>query len=737
MVFILLCVFRGLAAQAGTLEALSKGAFYATGNSCESYNSTQASQDLRKLVPQLCDNSGTSMPMGVPTSVEAVNELSNYLNSESEDQLFALLANQQSKELKCAADFSSSISNAKIDDPIVKNITEKLELARVAKQKLALASQKLATDPNVSSRLCPLELGEGLAALKAEFPKEQHSSVTFKRCQEILTHRQAYNAIVGAIPLSGVPEVQKYVDEYTSSKTVPTKALLSVYQQAEKTLQTSSNKLKQTLGGKGAQAFKRQDRYQLLSDPGLATQALKALPEASRKNMQGLLCQADSKYGKGADALDSGVMALSLAFSGGVGLLGKSGMYVTKAAALAGEARSAGVISLGSMRILQASALALDTGAAIAATNRACSELLVSDIKTENACTSAPNYQKIEQEDCILTASLTALGYASVIPPSALKLNRIKNVSNAPSKQSAIWKSRTLGNRVQADKLEAEIQNTLTNGKIVETRRIGNGITDPSFVRFEDGTEGIWKSGEAKYANSKSEIAAYKLDKELGANIVPVTVERRLDGVDGTVQVRVTSLRNSPKEDFPDELSMYDYLMANEDRSHNNYLHTSQGQTIAIDHSLAFEHQSLWGAGSLLRFNDRVKKYKELGGERAALEKEIATLKRSTRLADKKSVLAKEEELKKLKLNQAVTQQDLQAYVPDRQVIEKLRGTSRERWQQVLGGELTDQQITELYGRQKKLIQSLDEAEAVVGRDRLYRAGPSSPVTTTEAKQWD
>ena len=136
-------------------------------------------------------------------------------------------------------------------------------------------------------------------------------------------------------------------------------------------------------------------------------------------------------------------------------------------------------------------------------------------------------------------------------------------------------------------------------------------VTDPWVLTLEkDGVtnNAIWKDveGRAKgfMENWKWEIAAYRLDKHLGLNMVPPTVERRFQGNRGSCQLWITSMM-SLKKKFDEEIKTpsyrvfnwnrafymqraFDNLIANEDRHQNQYLITEDWRMILIDHSRSF-----------------------------------------------------------------------------------------------------------------------------------------------------
>jgi hypothetical protein len=100
------------------------------------------------------------------------------------------------------------------------------------------------------------------------------------------------------------------------------------------------------------------------------------------------------------------------------------------------------------------------------------------------------------------------------------------------------------------------------------------------------------------------EIAAYGLDKLLGLNMIPPTVERAFQGKRGSLQLWVKVAMNDLKrmEDnirIPDASAKpwermkylnraFDGLIANEDRTQQNILYTEDWRMILIDHSRSF-----------------------------------------------------------------------------------------------------------------------------------------------------
>jgi hypothetical protein len=194
--------------------------------------------------------------------------------------------------------------------------------------------------------------------------------------------------------------------------------------------------------------------------------------------------------------------------------------------------------------------------------------------------------------------------------------------------------------------LEGEAAETfLHTARVTGMRAIGTGITNPQKATLTDGQRtlhGVWKTideskpGLTQFERGrpeidfrdtyKFEIAAYELDKLLGLNLVPPTVEREIDGERGSLQLWVEGAmtewdRKQKKLAAPDpdrwneqmyKVRLFHQLTFNTDRGNiKNVLLDPDFRIYAIDHSRAFRRYEELPGGQkdLVRFS------------RAALEK--------------------------------------------------------------------------------------------------------------------
>lgn len=171
-----------------------------------------------------------------------------------------------------------------------------------------------------------------------------------------------------------------------------------------------------------------------------------------------------------------------------------------------------------------------------------------------------------------------------------------------------------------------EIEKLLRTAKITRSTALKDGITKPYrlFLASEDeDISGCWKSvtGSPKgYIDEwRFEIAAYEMDKLLGVNMVPPTVEKVFDGKKGSLQLWVAT-KYSFQEitdqhiQFPGDKQehltrmrhlsrAFDCIIANEDRTAQNLLFTEDWRVILIDHSRSFRSSKVFAERLMFGIN--------------------------------------------------------------------------------------------------------------------------------------
>ena len=151
----------------------------------------------------------------------------------------------------------------------------------------------------------------------------------------------------------------------------------------------------------------------------------------------------------------------------------------------------------------------------------------------------------------------------------------------------------------------------LKTAEIVGSKDIPEGVTKPVRIFLKKGEvegSGAWKKvkgvEQGFLEGWQYEIAAYEMDKLLGLNMVPPTVEREFKGekgslqlwmefemsdlerMDQNIQVPPSKLVNWEKMKYL--MRAFDSLIANEDRTQQNIRYVKDWRIILIDHSRSF-----------------------------------------------------------------------------------------------------------------------------------------------------
>jgi len=176
-----------------------------------------------------------------------------------------------------------------------------------------------------------------------------------------------------------------------------------------------------------------------------------------------------------------------------------------------------------------------------------------------------------------------------------------------PPATTPVVETQAIGSKVWIGRY-AEFEEFLRTGTIERVDKIPVGVTKPERGFFAPG--GLAASAAVKHLPMgqragfweayKSEIAAYELDRLLGLDMVPPTVERRVGSDLASVQLWVEGcrvLKDVDQKQCPKPVEwaiqvcrqrVFDNLVSNIDRNAGNMLVDGEWNIILIDHSRAF-----------------------------------------------------------------------------------------------------------------------------------------------------
>jgi hypothetical protein len=160
---------------------------------------------------------------------------------------------------------------------------------------------------------------------------------------------------------------------------------------------------------------------------------------------------------------------------------------------------------------------------------------------------------------------------------------------------------------------QAQWEDFLKSADVVGQKQLSGeeAVTSPWVLTLKKGDfthRGLWKNARGRQRGYiegwQYEIAAYRIDRLLGLNMITPTIERRFQGDLGSCQYWIDdtmSLRDREKQKIKMPSyrifnwnratylqRFFDNLIANEDRSEGNILITKDWRIILIDHSRSF-----------------------------------------------------------------------------------------------------------------------------------------------------
>jgi hypothetical protein len=176
----------------------------------------------------------------------------------------------------------------------------------------------------------------------------------------------------------------------------------------------------------------------------------------------------------------------------------------------------------------------------------------------------------------------------------------------------------------------------LLAAEIVKAEPLPQGVTKPWKLYLKKGDverTGAWKKIDKKLSGGgrdswKYEIAAYRLDKLIGLDMVPPAVEKEFRGKAGALSlwtdskynlldvveqgVKIPESAQKHIEDMGYIYRLWGCLIANDDPTQENIRYTEDWRMIAIDHSRAFRSDKKYTARLVFGVNG-IKRYQADG----------------------------------------------------------------------------------------------------------------------------
>lgn len=199
----------------------------------------------------------------------------------------------------------------------------------------------------------------------------------------------------------------------------------------------------------------------------------------------------------------------------------------------------------------------------------------------------------------LLLSSLTLAASPAQAPPPPAQAQAPAQAAAAPTGSAKVWVGR-----------ETEIEEFIRTAPFTRIEELPIGVTKPRRGYFAPGGPAIsaaWKvlppgRPNGFWESYKSEIAAYELDRMLGMNMVPPSVEKTWKGDRGAAILWLQPVRSwKAVEKLPKpekwnleaiRMKMFDNLIGNSDRNAGNFLFDDEWNMFLIDHSRAFVNDS-------------------------------------------------------------------------------------------------------------------------------------------------
>lgn len=303
----------------------------------------------------------------------------------------------------------------------------------------------------------------------------------------------------------------------------------------------------------------------------------------------------------------------------------------------------------------------------------------------------------------ILMLALTTVEVTFASAPCARGFEKLALKKNP---QLAIWELEAAGRHEAANRLRAKVEESMRTAKIINPSPTLGRPDEAQFViiEFANGRKGVAKTWDIddEYGDSPTkrevfgELFAYQFDRATRANIVPVTVERKIKGQTYIIQLFVHDTDGVSLVPDPHTLKLFDFLSAQTDRIAENHM-TVRGRTVAIDNADAFDRTN-----------------------------EINSIPQFDRYID--TVLAKVSSSAD-PAARASAANEIAPSLISREFVEKLKTLSDLQWAEAMP-KLSKADLKKFLERKNRAVQAIQRAETMLG-DAIYPAGRFSGLVRT------
>ncbi len=122
---------------------------------------------------------------------------------------------------------------------------------------------------------------------------------------------------------------------------------------------------------------------------------------------------------------------------------------------------------------------------------------------------------------------------------------------------------------------EGEVADLMITGKVISSETLDSS-EEAEKITLDSGIVGVFKPDwddpanytpeDDRWFSYQLEIAAFQMDKKLGLGMVPLTVEREINGKQGSFQLWVNDLTFPSSVELPNNAQFFDFLIHQEDR---------------------------------------------------------------------------------------------------------------------------------------------------------------------------